>query len=61
MGKPKRKARPSPAEWYWWDSDFCWRCKNKNNCNQCKILKVQKIQEQERRERKLDQKLKELY
>jgi len=40
MGKAKRKPRPSPPNWYWWDSDNCWDCKNRNNCNSCKRMKI---------------------
>lgn len=36
MGKAKRKPRPSMPDWYWWEQDGCWFCKNRNNCNQCK-------------------------
>ena len=52
MGKAFRKPRPSPAKWYWWDSDNCYGCKNRRNCNQCKQMKRQKAYEREKRERK---------
>jgi len=51
MGKPQRKPRPSPPRWYWWDSDNCWACKNRNNCNQCKTLKKLSVEVRKRRER----------
>ena len=36
MGKAKRKPRPSMPDWYWYEQDGCWFCRNNNNCNQCK-------------------------
>ena len=40
MSKIKyRKARPQPPRYYWWDTDCCWACKDRNNCNGCKRLK----------------------
>ena len=42
FGKMKikyRKARPQPPRYYWWDTDCCWACKDRNNCNGCKRLK----------------------
>lgn len=39
MGKAKRKPRPEQPAWFWFDSDNCWCCKNRNNCGQCKRLK----------------------
>lgn len=35
----KRKLRPSPPNWWTFDNDNCWFCKNRNNCNSCKLLK----------------------
>ena len=52
MGKAKRKPRPQPAKWYWWDTDNCWDCNHPNNCNQCKRLKQQRAYERGKRERK---------
>ena len=54
MGKAMRKPRPSPPKWYWYETDGCWDCENRNNCNQCKRLKEQKIYEKEKREKKLN-------
>lgn len=36
-----RKAKPQPPKWYWFDSDNCYQCKNRNNCSGkgCKFLK----------------------
>ena len=39
MSKKYRKARPQPPRYYWWDTDCCWDCKDRNNCNGCKRLK----------------------
>ena len=58
MSKAIRKPRPSPAKWYWWDSDNCYGCKNRNNCNQCKELKKQRYYEREKRDRKDKNRLK---
>lgn len=58
MGKAMRKPRPSPAKWYWWDSDNCYGCKNRNNCNQCKILKRQRAYERDKRKRKEENRIK---
>ena len=49
MGKPFRKPRPAPPKWYWWDSDNCWACRNRNNCNQCKWLKRLNAQQKKKR------------
>ena len=42
MSKAKRKPRPSVPNWWWLDTDNCWRCKNKQNCNGCSFLKKHK-------------------
>lgn len=49
--KKFRKPKPSPPHWYWWDSDNCWDCNNRNNCGGkgCKRLKEIKAKENERR------------
>ena len=39
MSKKLRKPRPQPPKYYWYDTDNCWRCKNKNTCSGCKFLK----------------------
>lgn len=52
MSKKFRKPRPSPPHWYWWDSDNCWCCNNRNNCSGCKRLKMVKAIENERRRKK---------
>lgn len=54
MKKKFRKPKPSPPHWYWWDSDNCWCCKNKNNCDGkgCKRLKEIRAKENERRRKK---------
>ena len=46
MSKAKRKARPSPPSWYFYDNDDCWWCKNRKNCNSCKLLKKWKWNKQ---------------
>lgn len=57
MGKAKRKPRPSPARYYWWISDGCWDCKDRNNCNQCKRMKEQVAEEKQKRKRKEKERL----
>lgn len=37
--KRKHKPRPEPPNWYFYDNDDCWDCKNRNGCNGCKRLK----------------------
>lgn len=39
MSKKIRKAHPQPANYYWYDVDGCYACKNKNNCGNCRMLK----------------------
>ena len=34
-----RKPRPQPPKYYWYDTDGCWCCKNRNGCAGCKFLK----------------------
>ena len=34
-----RKPRPQPPRYYWYDTDGCWCCKNRNGCAGCKFLK----------------------
>ena len=51
MSKIKyRKPRPSPPKWYWWDSDNCWDCPDRNGCNNCK--KMKKLNKYERTKEK---------
>jgi len=39
MAKGRRKPRPQPPRWYWWDNDNCWWCNNRRGCSGCKVLK----------------------
>ena len=40
MAKVKRrKPRPQPPKYYWWDTDNCYACKDRNNCSGCRFLK----------------------
>ena len=50
--RKKRKPRPQPPRYYWYDTDNCWCCKNLNNCSGCKRLKTY-IHEQQRTKRKV--------
>ena len=34
-----RKQRPQPPQWFAYDTDCCWCCKNRNRCGGCKFLK----------------------
>lgn len=47
----KRKMRPSPPNWWTFDNDNCWFCKNRNNCNSCKLLKKWKNNKQRLKEK----------
>lgn len=49
MSKKIRKPQPQPPRYYWWDSDNCYGCKNRNNCNGCKRLKVYNAESKRRR------------
>lgn len=60
MGKAKRKPRPQPPRWYWWDTDNCWDCNHPNNCNQCKRLKQNRVKEREKMERKFMNNIKKI-
>lgn len=51
MSKKIRKMRPEPPKYYYWDTDNCWFCKNRNGCSGCKVLK-QYIAEHKKRNRK---------
>ena len=51
MAKRWRKPRPEPPKYYWWDTDCCWPCKNRNGCSGCKHLK-QYIAEGKQRNKK---------
>lgn len=57
MGKAKRKARPQPPRWFFYDVDNCWFCKNKNNCGTCKMLKGQRAYERQKSEREIMRKI----
>ena len=35
----RRKKRPEPPKYFWYDVDGCWFCKKKNACGVCKVLK----------------------
>ena len=35
----KRKRRPQPPKWFDYDTDNCYKCKNRNGCGGCKFLK----------------------
>ena len=35
----RRKPRPQPPRYYWYDTDGCWDCPNRNGCSGCKRLK----------------------
>lgn len=64
MKKKFRKPKPSPPHWYWWDSDNCWDCKNRNNCSGkgCKKLKEIKAKENERlRKKEISRRYKEQF
>ena len=37
--KRKHKPKPEPPKWYFYDTDDCWDCKNRNGCGSCKRLK----------------------
>ena len=53
MSKNKqRKPHPAPPKWYWWDTDNCWACKNRNGCSNCKFLKSYVAQQKEKQKRK---------
>ena len=38
MRNKRRKPRPQPPKYYWWDTDNCWCCKNRNGCSGCRFL-----------------------
>ena len=38
--KRKRKPKPAPPKWYFYDTDNCWDCNNRNGCGGCKRLKI---------------------
>ena len=52
MGKARKKPKPAPPRWYWWDSDNCWFCNNRNGCTNCKILKSYVAEQKEKQKRK---------
>lgn len=37
--KRKRKPKPEPPKWFFYDNDNCWFCSNRNNCGSCHLLK----------------------
>ena len=51
MSKASRKPRPSVPHWWWFDSDGCWFCKNRNNCNSCKVISKFKKNKQKKIEK----------
>ena len=50
----KRKVRPQPPRYAWYELDGCWFCKNHKGCNGCKVMKqyVAKQKEKIKREEK---------
>lgn len=38
--KRKHKPKPQPPKWYFYDTDNCWDCKNRNGCGSCRRLKL---------------------
>ena len=50
----KRKVRPQPPRYAWYELDGCWFCKNRKGCNGCKVMKqyVAKQKEKIKREEK---------
>ena len=40
MSRAKRKPRPSPPNYFWYDTDGCWFCDKRNGCSGCKVLKT---------------------
>ena len=64
MKKKFRKPKPSPPHWYWWDSDNCWDCNNRNNCGGkgCKRLKeIRAIENERRRKKEISRRYKEQF
>ena len=53
MGKAKRKVKPQPPWYFWYDVDGCWFCKKKNACGNCKVSK-QYIVEKQNTKRKVE-------
>lgn len=51
MSKAKRKPRPQPPKYAYWDLDGCWFCKKKNACGGCKILKGYVAKQKEKQKR----------
>ena len=39
MGKVKHRKPPTMPHWWWFDSDGCWFCKNRNGCSNCGVVK----------------------
>lgn len=39
MKNKKRKRRPQPPKWFDYNTDNCYKCKNRNGCGGCKFLK----------------------
>lgn len=35
----RRKQRPQPPWYYWYDTDGCWFCDHRSGCSGCKVLK----------------------
>ena len=55
MAHGKRKKRPQPPKYFWYDTDNCWACKNKRGCSGCKFLKRYIAEGKGRNKRKVKQ------
>lgn len=55
--KRQRKPRPQPPKYYWYDTDGCWDCPNRNGCSGCKRLKTY-IHESQLKKKKIRQETK---
>ena len=54
MKKKIRKKRPEPPWYFYFDTDNCYRCKNKNGCGGCKFLKRYIASKQHQKRKKID-------
>lgn len=53
-----RKAQPSPPRYFWWDTDSCHFCKNRNNCRNCSYIKKYiKLKDNSRHERQKEKRI----